>query len=197
MPPPRVVITGGPGAGKTALLEMVRRHFCPHVVVLAESAGIVFGGGFPRRGSDAACCAAQRAIYRVEVELERLAVEEGGARAILCDRGTLDGLAYWPAPPEQFWRDLGTTEADELGRYAAVIHLRTPSNHQGYNHSNPLRIESAREAHRIDERIAAIWSRHPRRFVVDHAPDFRDKVTRAIELIEEELPACPCGHTGR
>ncbi len=44
----RIVLTGGPGAGKTAVLEIIRHHFCPHVHILPESAGIVFGGGFPR-----------------------------------------------------------------------------------------------------------------------------------------------------
>ena len=44
----RVVLTGGPGAGKTAVLELIRQSFCTHVKVLPEAAGIVFGGGFPR-----------------------------------------------------------------------------------------------------------------------------------------------------
>ncbi len=41
----RIVLTGGPGAGKTAVLELVRQEFCAHVTVLPEAAGIVFGGG--------------------------------------------------------------------------------------------------------------------------------------------------------
>ena len=35
-----VVITGGPGAGKTAVLEVARTAFCQHVQVLPEAAGI-------------------------------------------------------------------------------------------------------------------------------------------------------------
>ena len=34
----RVVLTGGPGAGKTALLELIRQSFCSHVKVLPEAA---------------------------------------------------------------------------------------------------------------------------------------------------------------
>ena len=45
----RVVLTGGPGAGKTAVLELIRQNFCKHVKVLPESAGILFGGGIPPR----------------------------------------------------------------------------------------------------------------------------------------------------
>ncbi|HVY44872.1 MAG TPA: AAA family ATPase, partial [Minicystis sp.] len=86
---PLIVLTGGPGAGKTAVLEVVRKHFCDHVEVLSESAGIVFGGGFPRRSTPAAKRAAQRAIFGVQREIERLAIEESRADLVLCDRGTL------------------------------------------------------------------------------------------------------------
>ena len=41
-----IVITGGPGAGKTAALEMVKKSFCNHVVILPEAASILFSGGF-------------------------------------------------------------------------------------------------------------------------------------------------------
>ncbi len=30
----RLALTGGPGAGKTALLELIRQSFCSHVKVL-------------------------------------------------------------------------------------------------------------------------------------------------------------------
>jgi hypothetical protein len=50
----RVVLTGGPGAGKTAVLELIRQSFCDHVRVLQEAASLVFGGGFPRE-DDPAC----------------------------------------------------------------------------------------------------------------------------------------------
>ena len=49
----RVVLTGGPGAGKTALLELIRQSFCAHVRVLPEAASVVFGGGFPREDDTA------------------------------------------------------------------------------------------------------------------------------------------------
>lgn len=57
----RVVLTGGPGAGKTALLELLRQSFCEHVRVLPEAASIVFGGGFPRGNDLLNQRAAQRA----------------------------------------------------------------------------------------------------------------------------------------
>src|SRR4051812_47156134 len=87
----RIVLTGGPGGGKTAVLELVRHTFCSHVNVLPEAAGIVFGGGFPRGEPDPVRRAGQRAIFYVQRELE--ATQEGSNAAIvLCDRGTVDGV---------------------------------------------------------------------------------------------------------
>jgi predicted ATPase len=185
----RVVITGGPGAGKTALLELARRILCPHVAVLPEAASVVYGGGFPRRALSESRRAAQRAIYHVQDELERDELEQHTAALILCDRGTIDGAAYWPGDAEEMWRDVGTTVAEELARYSAVIHLRTPDASE-YNHRNPLRTESVDEARRLDARIAELWRDHPRRFTIDHNPDFLEKAQTAMRLICDELPLC-------
>ena len=182
----RIVVTGGPGAGKTAVLELVRRALCPHVRVLPESAGILFSGGFPRGHTLDVRRAAQRAIFYVQRELEATADVPDTAIA-LCDRGTVDSVAYWPGP-DDFWAALGTTAEEQLGRYHAVIHLRVPQVGE-YNHVNPLRIESPQQALEIDARIAAAWSRHPHRFEVPATHDFLAKARRAIEIIAGELPA--------
>ena len=188
--PRLVVLTGGPGAGKTAVLETVRRNFCEHVQVLPEAAGIVFGGGFPRENAIALRSAAQRAIFHVQRELERAAIEGRKAAVVLCDRGTLDGLAYWPLDDASYFSQVGVERAAELARYTAVIHLRTPPLEKGYDHTNPLRIESAHEARAIDERIERAWASHPRRAFVESAPEFLQKVGRAVALIREHIPEC-------
>ena len=187
--PARIALTGGPGAGKTAILEIVRRAMCEHVRVLPESASIVFGGGFPR----GAVLEARRAIFYVQRELEATAAEDDLA-IVLCDRGTIDGGAYWPGPGE-LWPAVGTTLDEQLARYRAVIHLRTPT--AGYNHQNPLRVESPGEAHAIDERIAVLWARHPRRFEVKPEADFLTKAAHAIQILRDELPACCAEHLPR
>lgn len=185
----RIVLTGGPGAGKTAVLEMVRRSLCQHVKVLHESASIVFGGGFPRDEDDECLRAAQRAIFHVQRELEVIGDVHGPA-IVLCDRGTIDGLAYWPGPVEDFWASTGASWDTELARYDAVIHLRTPSPSRGYNHANPLRTESPSAAAEIDARILEVWAPHPRRHVVESTDDFLEKATAALMILRAELPEC-------
>jgi predicted ATPase len=188
--PRLVVLTGGPGAGKTAVLEIVKRHFCEHIQILPESASIVFGGGFPRGTTLPLRCGAQRAIYHVQRELEATALDTRRAAVVLCDRGTVDGLAYWPLDEASWCAQLRTSAAEEIARYATVIHLRTPPLERGYNHANPVRTETAREAHEADARIERAWSTHPRRAFVECHDDFLQKVARTVALIREEVPPC-------
>jgi predicted ATPase len=183
----RVVLTGGPGAGKTAVLEMIRQSFCEHIKILPEAAGIIFGGGFPRNRNPEAQRAAQRAIFFVQRELE-IAADAANAAVVLCDRGTIDGAAYWPGPGE-LWSAVGTTLDEQLRRYDAVIHLRTPDV-ENYNKKNPLRIESATEALATDARIAQLWSRHQALFTVDASQDFLDKAITVVNLLRDQMPEC-------
>lgn len=187
----RVVLTGGPGAGKTAVLELIRLFFCEHVKTLPESAGIVFGGRFPRNHRDTVMQAAQRAIYHVQRELESTADSENAA-VLLCDRGTIDCSAYWVGDGDLF-TSVGTTREAELSRYDTVIHLRTPSSARDYNQDNPLRIESLEEAAAVDARIFEQWSGHPRRLVVAATEDFLSKASHVLALLREEVPDC-CRH---
>lgn len=189
--PRRVVLTGGPGAGKTAVLELIRLFFCEHVATLPEAAGIVFGGRFPRSDRPPLRQAAQRAIFHVQRELETIA-DTGNAAVVLCDRGTVDCAAYWLGAGDLF-SSVGTTREAELARYHAVIHLRTPTSERAYDRTNPLRIESLEQAAAIDANIAAQWSGHPRLFIVEPSEDFLVKAVKALALLRDQVPPC-CRH---
>ena len=188
-PPRLVVVTGGPGAGKSAVLEAVPYELCQHVVVLPEAAGILDRGRFPRHATTSARRALQRAIARLQIEMQRMTIEEGHAALILCDRGTLDGIAYWPGDERDYFSELDTNRDRELARYAAVIQLRSPTAEYGYR-SEPHRPESATEAAAIDERITHAWAGHRNHYLVDADVDFLVKLRRTIELIRAEVPAC-------
>lgn len=185
-----VVLTGGPGAGKTAVLEFVRKALCEHIAILPESASILFGGGFWRLGSDSAKRAAQLAIYHVQQQMQNLITQEGNWALGLCDRGTLDGLAYWPGAEEEFFSALQTTKQAEFSKYKAVIHLRSPSLEMGYNYQNPVRIESAELAMQIDQKIHNIWKGHPHYSCIESKSNFLEKVNEAAQRIHSFVPEC-------
>lgn len=190
-----VVLTGGPGAGKTAVLDLARHRFCAHVRVLPEAATMLFGGGFPRYEQEGARRSAQRAIFAVQRELEVSVASEGSTAVALCDRGTIDGLAYWPGPIDDFYSSHGTRREIELARYRSVIHLRTPPQ-AFYDRSNPVRTESAEQARAMDEKIAQAWAGHPHVHFIDSSEDFVDKARRALAAIADALPEC-CRHSPR
>lgn len=185
-----VVLTGGPGAGKTAVLEFIRWVLCEHVAILPEAASILFGGGFWRLDSQSAKSAAQRAIYHVQNETENLVLGEKKWSIGLCDRGTLDGLAYWPGKESEFYEFSGISANEEFKRYKAVIHLQSPSLEMGYDHKNPIRIESAQVAAQIDNRIHEIWKGHPNYSLIGSSKHFVDKVKNAAKQIQSYLPEC-------
>jgi predicted ATPase len=178
-----IVLTGGPGAGKTAILEMAKKTICDEVAFLPEAASIVYGGGFWRLPSLSAKTCAQTAIYHIQNEMEKMVVAEKKWHIGICDRGTLDGLAYWPLNEEAFWSMGQTSMQQEFTKYRAIIHLRTPSDNLGYNHQNPLRVENSLQASEIDNRIAEIWKHHPDYNVIENTEDFITKAQKAIDLI--------------
>lgn len=185
-----IVLTGGPGAGKTAALEFMRKVFCQHVAILPEAASILFGGGFWRLDSKPGRRAAQRAIFHVQREIETMAREENKWSVGLCDRGTLDGVAYWPNGEDEFLQAVGANESQELARYHAVIHLQSPSLVGGYNHSNPMRVESPALAAEIDQRIHEVWKSHPNYVLIGSTLNFVEKVNAAIEQVRHYIPEC-------
>lgn len=185
-----VVLTGGPGAGKTAIAEIAKRTFCEHVLVLPEAASIIYSGGFWRRPTTAGRKACQYSIFHVQHAQESMIEEEKGHGLVICDRGSLDGLAYWPEPEESFFKKMGTTREAELARYHAIVHLHPPTAENGYNYENPVRTESPEEAAELDARIINAWRGHPNIHFVESTLDFVDKVKLTIDLIHSEMPGC-------
>lgn len=181
----RIVLTGGPGGGKTTAADLFRRELGDRVALVPESATILFTGGFPRSKAPGAMRAAQTAIFHVQRNLEDVQAEIHPDRVLLCDRGTIDGAAYWPGPAEDFFGNMGTTLDNELSRYDAVVFFETAAGKGVHVESNnPVRIETNGEAGEIDRRLRALWGKHPRFSLVPHDPSFFKKITFGLAAIQ-------------
>lgn len=181
----RLVLTGGPGGGKTTAADLFRRELGERVVIVPEAATILFAGGFPRSREEEAQRAAQQAIFHVQRNLEDVQSALFPDRILLCDRGTIDGAAYWPRGDGDFFASMGTTFEAELARYDAVVFFETAAvAGKSIEGGNPVRSETIPEAAKLDRRLRELWSQHPRFMLVPHTPSFLHKITTGLALLE-------------
>lgn len=183
----KIAVTGGPSGGKTTLIQVLQKEFSREVAIVPEAASILYSGGFPRKKTPLSRRHAQRAICHVQRELEEWSQVESKNKLIVCDRGSLDSIAYWPGRSDSFFADLKTTRNKELSRYDWVFHLDT-ADRAHFDRTNPIRTENHREAALLNRRVKKAWDGHPQRLVFENTHDFFDKIQRAktaIQLILE------------
>lgn len=184
----RIVLTGGPGSGKTAITTALAT-MCPgRFVRVPEAATQVYEqlqarwdqlDVEGRRG-------VQRQIYALQIEQEHRLGRQHPHHALLLDRGSIDGAAYWPEGPEDYWRQMGTRWEAELARYSQVIWLESCAVLGVYDgaSSNPRRHEDAAGAIAAGQKVHDLWQRH-QRFAAVRACDTIDrKIRLVLELIE-------------
>ncbi|MEM1012141.1 MAG: AAA family ATPase [Planctomycetota bacterium] len=195
----RIVLTGGPGAGKsTAVRRLVEddafanwRRDLGGVAAVTESATEVYG----RRGlrwdriDEETRRDVQREIYRRQLQAEAEAPTDVGV--VLLDRGTIDGSAYWPDGPEAYWRDVGSAPEVEAKRYDAVLLLQSSAAVGAYDgeSTNAVRFESAAGALESDQTLHRLWSVHPRLIPVAATLDFESKLGAIATTIRELIGA--------
>jgi hypothetical protein len=197
-PTPRIVLTGGPCAGKSTALARVHAHLEAHglkVYRVPEAATLILSGGVEVKDAPLEYMLSfQRGIVRVQLALEAAFdgfARTAGARAVLlCDRGVMDGAAYLPG---EAWAELlageGLDEADLCERrYTAVIHLVTAAHgvEDSYGtHTNAVRYEDVAGARDVDQRLQLVWRGHPRLRVIETHPDFEVKMRRVVAVASE------------
>ena len=190
----RIVLTGGPGAGKTVVSARLAQRRPDRYVVVPEAATQVYAHlnttwthlDLPGRYD------AQRRMYHLQVAQEDRLAAAHPHKILLLDRGTVDGATYWPDGPDAFWKDLHTTLHAQLQRYDAVVLLQTcaalgETFYDG-NASNFCRFEDASEALKAEQRLHHLWQQHPRLFHVNAYPELEEKVD-AVEAVLQGIRA--------
>lgn len=200
----KIVLTGGPCAGKTTALVRVIEHFnsrgfkvfcVPEVPTIYSLAGwnyltpnrqLYFEG--------------ERAILETQLALEdhfmRLASVCAKPVLIVCDRGAMDISAYIaPEEWDSICGEAGTNSNVLRERYDAVLHLVSAADgaEQYYTTAtNSTRYEKADEeglrmARELDKKVIKAWTGHPHLRVINNHDDFERKMQRVLREISNVL----------
>lgn len=194
----KIVITGGPCAGKSTAMSWVQNAFTQMgymVLFVSETATeLITGGVAPwtcRTNAEYQKC-------QLKLQIEKENIFEQAARAmaadkvlIVCDRGTLDNKAYMDdiefAEAIQF---IGSNEVELRDNYDAVFHLVTAAKGaiEFYTTANnSARTETVEEAAALDDKLISAWTGHPHLRVIDNTSSFEDKMKKLITEIASFL----------
>jgi CYTH domain-containing protein/predicted ATPase len=199
----KIVITGGPCAGKTTAMSWIINTFTKQgytVLIIPETATDLINSGVAPW-----TCESALEYQRVQVELQKTkenAYEyaahhiKGDKVLIICDRGILDNKAYMK--PNEFstiMKEIGSNEVAERDSYDAVFHLVTAADgaEEAYTLSNNgARTESIEQARDVDKRLMNAWTGHPHYRIIDNSTDFPKKMNRLMgeitAVLGEPLP---------
>jgi len=201
----RIVITGGPCAGKTTAMAKLSDRLTNigfAVFVVPEVATLtITGGAKPGTYSTKQHKDWETSVLRTQMALEdnfkdiaeKCSVSQGKHAVLLMDRGTMDVLAYvgkdaFDDVLEEFqW----TVPQLRDQRYEAVVHLVTAAigAEQFYSlENNKARMESRPEAIALDGRLARAWVGHNALHVVENGTgSFEEKIRRTVDVVCRSL----------
>ena len=190
----KIVLTGGPCAGKTTGLSWIRNAFSQRgwtVLIVPETATELISGGVApwTCGTNL-----DYQLGQVRLQLTKEDIFLTAARTmpvekilIVCDRGVMDNRAYMNEEEFAVVADrLGISVGAVLESYDAVLHLQTAAKgaEEAYSlANNQARYETAEEARALDDRIIAAWTGHPHMRVIGNETDFDTKMRRLISEI--------------
>lgn len=192
-----IVLTGGPGGGKTALIQDLRHEtdWTGRFLALPETIFAVGQVGISPREQ-----LFQRLMVKTQCALEEALCRTLGSddpRFILCHRGTLDPLAYWLDrgwPKDAFFDFTETNREDHYRRYTAVIHLVTAADGALPSYRRwptAHRLETPEHAIRLDRLLREVWGDHPAYFRVDNEGRDWEAKSREAQRILSELQTVP------
>lgn len=188
----KIVLTGGPGAGKTSSLPVVKEAFEAlgyKVIVVGETATEMKKSGVAPWNCD------NFQLSRMKLQLEKERVLEECARRmgeekvlIVCDRGAMDTKCYSGAERFAGYCDaLGKSEVELRDSYGAVFHLESAGKGDTsyyFTGEGTDRTETPEESASQDDRLLSAWCGHPHVRIIPCEDSFEKKTSHLIEEIK-------------
>ena len=190
-------VTGGPCAGKTTLLEKLKKELNCHnlkVLFIPESGTSLMVGGIKPFEDNVGLFNFQLLNLQNQLEKERMfkkAAEYMDCENVLiiCDRSSAEQQIF--IDKEDFnliMQMLNVTEEELINSYDKIVHLVTAAIGAEYAYgimSNENRIHNLEEAKKQDIQALNIWEQHKNVSVIDNSTDFITKVNKATEIVND------------
>jgi len=186
----RVVITGGPGSGKSTIMRGLKDRypsgqFVPEVATLLMSEVGIRPGADPLSNRRF-----QQAVWRTQKIFERTSVEfaaMSGKDLVVMDRGTMDNAAYLPNGTTDLEKLFNTTARAEYSNYDLVLNLAVPPRevYEVIKCNNPARGEDFEGAVRLGNLISLAWECHPRYRAIGNHDGWEGKVAAVTRELDQ------------
>lgn len=201
----RVVLTGGPCAGKTTSINRMKNFFInigwkvlcvPETATFLLSAGMLFGDLDDKNKTDF-----QENLLKTLLQVEDTVNETAKYYndelqkncLVIYDRGAMDPVSYlgegeWEKLKSRnpSWNDVELRD----DRYDQIIHLITAANgaEKFYTlDNNATRTETLEIAREVDARTARAWVGHPCIDFIDNTTGFEKKIARALLAVCDRI----------
>lgn len=196
----KIVLTGGPCAGKTTALAKISEHFSGlgfQVYILPEAATLFSQSGVNFLTKDKMYFyQAEKSLLEWQLQIEEhfthIANAQDKPSIIVCDRGTMDISAYLDKNTWSAIMDEKQTNEIKLrdARYDAVIHMVTAARgaEEFYtNANNEHRTENIEQAQVLDNKLINVWTGHPHLRVIENKGSFEQKINDVLVEISNIL----------
>lgn len=197
----RIVLTGGPCAGKTKALDKVEKHLSKlgyKVIIVPEAATMMINGGLKCFGDK--CINTydfQDSILKLQLQNERLfeqvalSYPDDCECVVIYDRGLMDNRAYINGKDfDKILLQNGVAKLDLIDHYDMVLHMVTAADGAESFYTlanNEARTETIEEARALDKRTMNAWRENSNLYIIDNNCNFETKLNNVIKHIDELL----------
>lgn len=183
----RMVLTGGPGGGKSVALQALQQDLTKEglrVIAIPEAATEIILSGLSPRGildnKDFQALQLDLQLQREDLYAKAAQKLKEDVVVLLCDRGALDGKGFIEEEAfDQILKERDLREDQLLTRYDAIFHMTSAAKKDTalYSLNNNLaRKETPSEAAAEDDRLIEIWSFHPYQVLIPPCETMEEKI---------------------
>lgn len=196
----KIVLTGGPCAGKTTALDSIKNYLQENnipVVIVPETATELIRS-IQKPLGDSTTYDFQSLVLKKQLSKEGIAkdyikniLKPEGKCVIIYDRGILDNRAYLNSRTDinKLLKKHNLTEIEVLDSYDLVLDLLSLATckKEAYNFSNKARMESVDDALKVDVRTTLAWIAHRNLKIIDSTISLEEETQIIIDYVKEAL----------